>query len=320
MYKFVLAVIFSLSISDQSSAQDACLGALIQDKGFLDMREVSSIALVESYRSSSNRNSNWDVGITVPIKGVPIKVDGKGGKSALETYMRNLSLNWSTDKTLSYATQVLSSNAVRAYEACVGNLNHVGTSVFASDATPEQITVTFRWNAPVNAPTETKDARLTVTGGKFADGVPSTWKTGAEYAVVVEREKGKDVRIIANIAGSSADKTVYHIPVATVETATFDTKDQLPDKWYRVANQGDGYARELSRCIAPRDGWSFVPDSARINIHVRVGKIDRRTYAKINESTTNRICFYAYMYPLAKEGGGDLQFSIIYDELKVSIQ
>lgn len=209
---FVVGLVgFSPTLSlAQSSAQ--CLQALVQDKGYLDAREASSLATWQLLERSSSSNTDISGGLTVPIEGVPIQGKGAYMKAESDRYMNESNLNWTQERLVSVATQTLSANAVDAFKACM-NGNRSGPRITVYNATPTQATIKVQWIAPVNAPTETADVAISTSGGQFdTSAFPRVWRTGQAFSAILTRDPKQDLRLTANIGGETDNEFVAFLP------------------------------------------------------------------------------------------------------------
>lgn len=301
-------------------AQANCFEALIQNQGEISISDATDLALTSAYSRSLDSSNKWSAGVTVPIKGVPVSLTGDGARTLLERVTSSFSGQFSSNRLISMSTQTLSREAVEAFEICTRGADRTGTVVYAYDATQREITVEVAWNASANGPT-TVPSEIVVVNGEFVSSPPDTMTSGESFRTVVRREYGEDVRIIANVGGTSSDATVYWVPNISVKTErqTAFIDGSISGGRWRLANQGDGKASWASKCSFPPNGWSVVPGTASANISDRLGRIDHRTYVRITEESRNRVCFEAQMYPLAVEGGGDMWWRPSYQIERVEV-
>jgi hypothetical protein len=193
-------------------AQDRCATSLIQDKGRLDLREASSLAMAELYRQSRSRDSNWAAGITVPIGGVPVTGSAQSAERTRENFFSQSSLQWNTERVESVATQTLSKNAVEVYRICKDGEHRSGPRILVYDATAEGATVEIRWHSSAGAPPTATDASIVIEGGELAPPFPMTWQTGEARTSFLRRESGQDIRIFANIGLQTASTFLSRLP------------------------------------------------------------------------------------------------------------
>ncbi|WP_154667725.1 hypothetical protein [Leisingera caerulea] len=317
----LITLIVLLGLPSISFAKTDCFETLIQDVGAININDATHLALASAYSRSLDSSDKWAAGITVPIKGVPVDLTGEGQKRVLETVTSSFAAQFSSNRLVSMSTQKLSRNAVAAFDICMRGANRTGTVVYAFDATHREITVEVSWNASAGGPTEAP-ADIQVVNGEFTSALPDTFSTGTSYTTVVRREPGEDVRVIANIGGTSSNAVIYWVPTVKIETTRVTAFIDGPHsgKRWRLANMGDGREHSiLGMCDYPPNGWSVVPGSASINISTRVGAIDHRTYARITEQTPDKVCFDGRVYPLDRHGGGDIWWRPSYQMEKVDV-
>lgn len=212
-FQFVAASAFAIAVSSPAFAQQSCLGALIQDKGSLDSREASSLALARLIDRSSSSEGSSSGGIKVPIKGVPVAGSFEQLKKQSDDYFEDSKLDWTQERLVSVATQTLSARSVEAYKACVDG-DRSGPRITVFSATPSQATVRIKWIAPVGAPASTKNVSISTSGGAFKGKFPATWRSGESFDVILNRRIDQDLRIAANIGGEGANEFVSRsIPI-----------------------------------------------------------------------------------------------------------
>lgn len=215
--RYLLAVIM-LVFSIEASAQDSCVQALIQDKGRLDMRESSSLALAQLLRRTTNNNSNWGGNITVPIEGLPISTGASGAQQATEDYFSNTNIDWTAERLVSVATQTLSAAAVEAYRACL-NSSKNGPQITVHSATANQVTLKIMWEAApgVQSPVT---PNIGLSGGRLQSLFPSKWNAGESFSRIVTRAPGEDLRVTADIGGQTDSAFVSYLPPAPTRVLT----------------------------------------------------------------------------------------------------
>lgn len=207
---FTFAILI-VSIASSAGAQN-CAAALISDVGILDLRTYSSLTQAELLYREKNQDKSWAVGIDVPIKGTPISGDGESAETLREEYFSQSNLEWTNERVVSSATQSLSRNSVEAYRACIDGQHRSGPRIIVHNATKTEATVSITWFSAPNAPTQVDNADITITGGAFVQQFPTDWSTGMRHAVVVSRNSGVDMRIVANVGGDSDNVFVALIP------------------------------------------------------------------------------------------------------------
>jgi hypothetical protein len=178
------------------------------------------------------------------------------------------------------------------------------------DANAKQATVKVAWWSPAEAPTSAK-GEVRISGGNSQQAFPSYWRTGTSFVTVVDRMPGQDLRIVANIGGLADTAVVPHIPAISV-TRTAREVIQPSDRVTRLANDGTGRSvGPISGCYEAAGNGVIRSGSGSIVWIVRAGPIDHTSYAKITNQTEERVCWEAYLRPLARDGG-DLQFKVKY--------
>jgi hypothetical protein len=191
-------------------AQENCALALIQDKGSLDLREGTSLALAQLLKRASANREHWEGAITVPIKGYLVGANAKDLKEASDSYFANTNLKYSDERLISVATQTLSAKAVEAYETCI-HASQSGPVITAHDGTPTEVTISVRWGG---LPGAIADGTVDVIHGTVIGHFPERWLAGEDHTVVVERDPRREVRVIANIGHQSDNKLIAYLPPA----------------------------------------------------------------------------------------------------------
>lgn len=192
-------------------AQDQCANALVKDTFNGNYSSVETLAAFRLRYGASSSSNNTSVGATIPIDGIPINFSYQSASSAAANYFDKSSLKWDTERLESVATQTLSQNAVEAYKACRDSLPSTGARILVYDATPTGATISVAWFSGPSAPTETGGS-VTVDGGLLNSPFPTKWKTGQKFTRTIARSKLQDLRVVANIGGSSDDQLVSQLP------------------------------------------------------------------------------------------------------------
>jgi hypothetical protein len=223
---FLLLMLTPTSLFAQQSSAD-CTRALIMDRGRLDVRDWSSVALIRLFDQASSNGSNTSAGLSVPIDGLPFSGSFEDARQSANHTIEQSALAWSQERLVSIATQTLSDNAVRAYQTCIGGQQRTGPVITVHDATRTEATVTVRWNAPSNAgQTARVPLHVQASGGSFPLPFPETVTTGAAITRILRRAPNADIRLIASVgeAGNedSDDEFVSRLPdppiIASVDT------------------------------------------------------------------------------------------------------
>ena len=205
--RFVI-LLFAMIFASAAQSQERCIAALIRDKGSLDFRDATSLALTKLLEQSSSDKESWNASIAVPIYGVPVEASGGSAKEATKSYVEKTNLNWKSDRLVSVATQTLSRNSVEAYKTCI-NANRSGPLIIASDATSDSITITVRW---IGSPGTQAEGEVIVDGGILLQKFPKTWLAHGSKSVIAKRKPHENLRVIANIGNDSTSEFVAYLP------------------------------------------------------------------------------------------------------------
>lgn len=204
-------------LAQQGSSSGDCTRTLIMNRGRLDVREWSSLALIRLFDQSSSSGSNTSAGLDIPIDGLPLSGSFNDARQTANRSIEQSALNWSYDRLVSVATQTLSDNSVRAYQACIGGQPRTGPTITVHDATRTEATVTIRWNAPATAgQTANVPLRVQTSGGRFYTPFPASVTTGAAITRILQRDPNADIRLVASVGAAgnedSDDTFVSRLP------------------------------------------------------------------------------------------------------------
>jgi hypothetical protein len=211
----IRAAAVALAISSASNAQaqsGQCSQALISDVGRIDLRSIEGLARAELHRRSLSENSNWAAGLNVVVDGVSLGADFSQAEQTRESYFSQSSLDWTSDRLKSVATQTLSQNSVAAYRACLEGRHRSGPRILVHDATRDQVTISVLWQSPPGASPTTEAVDVSISGGAFRGQFPDQWTTGASHAVITDRTPGTDMRVVANIGAESDAAFISRLP------------------------------------------------------------------------------------------------------------
>src|SRR5262249_8675265 len=145
--------------------------------------------------SASERSQ---LGITVPIKGVPVSINSEKAKRLARQFHQQVKVTWDQTTRINMVSQTLSENAVAAYRACIDGQHRAGVRALAHNATPGNVTVSIGWFAPYGAPTTTS-AEFMFNGGSPMELLLSVWKNADRRSLEFLRERGRDFRLSVNI-------------------------------------------------------------------------------------------------------------------------
>lgn len=302
-----------------------CISTLVQDKQTIDFSQASSFAFAELVKENSSDLGTFNAALKIPIKNVPFGINLGAENRNLYSFLSDLKLGWSEEKSISIASQNLSEASVRAFEICVNGAKDNGVSAIAHDADQNAVTVSVSWDKFPGGPDHVNDGSIEILGGEFQSEFPATWESGQSRSFIVTRIGKEDIRITISIGGDSVSLLIAYTPELKSEFQNKKHPEENENP-FRVANQGDGLAQSLTRTIQASEGWSIVPGSVRIEELVKVGNIitdvsngvfERKTYARITDESVAQFSVEAQCYPLSKEGGGDLQFRCSYQEVRI---
>lgn len=198
--------------SDLQAQTGGCAQALIQDVGSLDLRETGSLARAELFRRERGQDINWAAGLTIPIKGVPVSGSAESAEATREHFFQSSELSWNTERLASVSTQTLSRNAVEAYRACIDGQHKSGPRILVHNATREQATVSISWQSPTGGRGTTDRVSIDISGGTFRGSFPNSWIDNESNSVIVDREAGQDMRVVANIGAETDNVFVSRVP------------------------------------------------------------------------------------------------------------
>lgn len=313
-----------------------CVSNLFQSKTEIDITRTTDLALLEMLRRSSSSEGDFNGAVKIPIKGIPIGFSIGNKHEFFSTLSSSTSLGWSESSETSIATQGMSRNQVEAFKACLRGSHTSGVRVIAYNSDNKTVTIRVLWIAPVNAPDKAKSEGkfVKISGGTTSFVEPKTWKSGEAKEFVVKRTGKQDINVTANIGGDADSVEVAYIPKVSVEVRS---KEYLGPNGslFRVANGGDGQPDYMNDSVRPSLGWLIDPSSAVVKIDVRAGNITfvspdtaegmssndlrGKSYARVIARSFEKCDFEAHCYPHAKEGGGDIQFSVSFDEFRLLV-
>lgn len=320
--KYSIIFVVALSFSSPSWASENCSLALIQDRSEINLKESNSLATVNHFRRNFSRNDDWKGELNLPIKGLPIEANGSNSKSILEDVVRSFNQQFEIYKEYSLITQGLSENALRAYRDCLKlKDNKHGLKLISFDTTKEAVTSKVTWVSPPKAPTEAT-VKIEIKQGNKLEIITRKMKTGEQFSFTIDREKGKDTRIIVNGGGYSVSEIVYWVPDVEInyERKTVHINGPRRNNEWRLANDGTGGERSISDiCSEAPAGWRVIPSTASTNIRIIAGKVDKRkTWVKFTKRDESQVCFSARMYPITRKGG-DMWWRPKYEIERVTV-
>lgn len=209
----VLALMVISTTQSVTAQQERCAVALIQNVGHLDLRDAQSLAQAETVYRSMNRDKDWSSHIGVDIVGVPANGGADYAEKERARFFRESNLDWTGERLVSVSTQRLGRNAVDAYRACIEGQQESGPRILVHDASEETATVTVRWLAGVGQDGP-GDAEFDIIGARFRGRLPERFLNNESRSFIIERDPGRDIRIVANIGGGQDNVFVSRWPVA----------------------------------------------------------------------------------------------------------
>lgn len=307
-----LLMVFLLG-STVSTVSADCIDALVKDFTSADIQTSSYYALSDLLANDKRLSDRSRKGVSVLIDGVNVSTDSDQARRLRESFYRDTGVNWSHENKIALVSSSLSRNAVEAYKTCVDGKHNSGLRVIAFNATPTEITVKIRWISSPRAPTEAK-AIYEFTGAAPRP-LEEDWKTGEEKEFVFARKRKEDFRFSAEIGGETDRVFVPWAPrIELIEQR--DTR-RFPSGGKRMAD--DGTARNqgpIQECSYASHGSEILPQTASVNVTIKVGPLDGSTYAKLTHKDHDRVCYESFFRPLEKGKGGDFRFYISYREVK----
>jgi hypothetical protein len=289
-----------------------CLGTLIQDRKALSFSQASAFALSDVLSQSFSSQEQDNLGVTIPIDGVPVALDGQRAQNIAQQFFQQTGLKWDQETSLSIFTSTLSENAVEAYKACILGQKTSGPKIIAYDATDTEITVKISWQSPPAAPTSSV-ATYTISGGKPQSALPKTWRTGQSNSFIFSRDSKADFRMTVNIGGEEDHVFVPFVPTITVKRdvihVTMPSDDQPP---LILEGDGSGNNQEMSACYNAPDGYNILQGTASVEMLVKVGNLDNTSKVEITTDDGTFVCWHAFLRPLSKEGGGNMRWRITF--------
>ncbi len=306
---FVAASVFGSCAYAQS---DRCLGSLIRDASSSSVHTATAFAMSDLINSMSSSVAKQEASITIPIDGVPINLGSMRARKLSTQFSQQTGVRWNQATRVQNVSSSVSANAVEAYRICTEGQHTSGTRVYVYDETPTQVSVKVAWWSPALSPTSAR-ATVSVSGGTLQEPFPDSWSTGTSFIRIVDRVPRQDLRIVANIGGGPDTITVPYLPTVIVRRATEEVTKPSAQGNLRLANDGSGRNQgPISECYAaPADG-EVREGSASISWVARAGNIDATSYVKLTSQDDQRVCWEAFLRPLSRTGGGDMQFRIKY--------
>jgi hypothetical protein len=211
LYLAPILICFLNCIPTASKAQDQCASSLVRNTFNGSYSSVETLAAFRLRYGSSSNTTNTDVGVTVPVEGLPVGFNYGSAASAAANYFDQSEIQWGAQRLESVATQTLSAAAVETYKACRKSLPTTGPRVLVYDATRTGATVSVTWFSGPGAPTKAKGT-VELEGGSLNIAFPEIWETGQKITRTIKRGKSQDLRVVVNIGGSSDDEFVSQLP------------------------------------------------------------------------------------------------------------
>lgn len=295
---------------------DDCIKTLIQDVRGVQINSASTYAMTELINRNLSSSQQNELGATIPIKGVPVSLNSSSAKNLSTQFFQQTGVSWDHKTMIGLVSQTLSNNSVEAYRTCIDGQHVDGPRAFAYDATPREITVKVRWISSPHAPTS---ATATYDFSGVEDKTLQTeWTTGEDRTFIFQRKRGMDFRFTVTIGGKSDRLFVPHLPQVRYNIEAINKRyPRDPNETIRMANDGTGRNQgPITHCENAPNGTEIDPSISEMNITLKVGALDHTTYAKITRNNTQQVCYEAFLRPLAKEGGGDFRFFMIYGLIK----
>ena len=293
-----------------------CIDTLIRNEGTLDFANSRSFAQAKLLDKSASSRASWDSSMSIPIRGLPVEGTGNAARETMEHYFENTAIKWDDQRLLSIATQTLSKEAVQSFDICMRGQLQNGVRVYVSDATTTDATVTVRWIAAprVGSPVP---AKIQLYHCKAKTELPTEWNNNEELSFVVERMKGRDAKVIANIGGQSDKAFIAYEPAIKI---TADRRTRISEE---IILQNDGTGNNVFRTglVYAADGYLIDPSTVGVNIVTWVGNIVKgSTRVDIVRKEDGVVEWEAALSPRSKEGGGEIKFNIQFTETKWAVQ
>lgn len=225
-------------LSAPVSAQDrTCTYALVQDVGFMNLQESSSLVLAEWFYRSRNFDSSWASKADVPIKYGKLGLSHEQAEKERERLFHRLELDWTHERIESVLTQTLSDNAVRAYEACLESEARDGVRILAYKGTEDRVTIEVEWTAAAQAPRTATNISIVPDGGTFDEPFPNEWESGEVKTRYLFRTPDTDARVRADIGPDSNSVFVSRLPrlpdaVPVLSMAKCRGRSAFSDFWF----------------------------------------------------------------------------------------
>lgn len=295
-----------------------CSEALVRNYSSVNSNSAVSFAMASLAKTAKSFDKNIAGNVTLPTQIGPVPVGGRYAQKNFEDFTSQTGISWDENTSLQLIASTLSEQAVQSYRDCLNSNKNWGVKVFLFRATSDQIQVAISWIAPPGASTSTKDVYIDVTGGteigdRFKKRV--SWNNSEKLAATFNRNRGEDFRLNAMIGGDSELQFAPKIPIIETSIQRNDQVIAAPNgDPFRLATDSAGRNQgPVSECRSAPAGWTIDTNSVYSpDVVLRVGPLDSSTYVKYTEVSETRICWEAFLRPLAARQGGDLKWFIRY--------
>lgn len=224
-----------LTISSSAYALN-CELTLIQDKQLTSESNASDLARFMMYERAYNKSSGGDGTITLLGKGSGEVSKYKANSDRLRM---EGSLEMSSERVFSMATQELSQRSVEAYKECIGALKSTGTRVTIHDATDEAVTLTIQFLGSLGVTNAQLDLDLG-SGNSLSSPFPETFQATEMRERIVYRNPETDFRVSAGF-GISPDRAFIARTVLPYTPPPWEGRPVIFGGDQVHINIGDGY-------------------------------------------------------------------------------
>jgi hypothetical protein len=182
----------------------------------------------------TRRKETGRLGVTIPIKGVPVQFNGDYGsyKQASSQLKRLMNLNYSSAHHTAIYSHMLTRDGLEAYKNCA-SANQVGTLLWRSEdaLTADKFFIGVKWKGGVGGPLGAFDfvgnSPFQVQGGlvvgAHAATPPKTILSEQEITVDIERDLTQNLRFAVSVNGYTQrlelpaynPRNILYVPVGT---------------------------------------------------------------------------------------------------------
>jgi hypothetical protein len=289
-----------------------CMPSLVRDNVSTSIDTATALILTDVMHKQLSSSDRQNIGGKATIYGTPYQVNSDRAKALSEQFSRQTGINYTDVNKVRILTSRLSDNAVDAFRSCISGAHEVGPRVYIYDANAEQATVKIVWKSAAQNKGDS-DGIVTIVGGAAVTPFPTRWGINETRVSTVNRVPKQELRVTANIGGYSADWVAPYVPRVRATRSVSLVNEPKPPSFLRLANDGTGANQgPISDCYSAVKDAQIVTNSVAVKSIARAGNINDTSYVKITSETNSKVCWEAFLRPLSRNGGGDMQWRIQY--------